>query len=221
MNRRHVLGGFVLMGLVAAGCSSLPGLRVLTGQVSGQDTTQQTVETSDLVMADKTGMGDPSIMAAADRIEAAAGNIADVIEIRRDDIDNSFVVNVVMAPPNYDPNDVNAQVQYLDNIRRVIELVWQGTLRESEGSGILQVNVLVSQTVPTLDTGEGHVGIVLVTTQIDRQDAIQYLSHLPHTFQDFGTLILDGTMQFDSPQNLYTGQPNHPMFMRNSSVPGP
>jgi len=220
MNGCHILRGVVILGLVATGCSSLPGLRVLSGQVTGQDTSaQQTVETSDLVMADKSGMGDPSIMAAADRIEAATNDAADIIEIRRDDVNNAFVVNLVMPLPP-DPTDLQASQAYYDTLRRVVETTWQGTLRESEGSGTLQVNVLVSQTVPTLDAGRSEVGFVLFSTSIDRQDAIRYLSQRPHTLNDFGALIADGTMTFDSPQNLYTGQPNHPMFMQNTVASG-
>lgn len=217
MNRGHLLRGFIVLALAGAGCSVFPGLRVLTGEqtVSGTQT-EQLVETADLVMADKSGAGDPSLMAAADRIERATGDVADIIEIRRDEEADAFVVNLILPPPNFAPDDINARIQYFDNLRRIIELTWQGTLHESEGADKLQVNVLVSQLIPTLDTGEGRIGFVFVTTEIDREDALVYLSNRPHTLDDFGNLILEGTMLYDSPGEIYTGQPNHPMFMREA-----
>ena len=69
--------------LVASGCSALPGLRVLSGQDSTDALADQVVELSDMVMADKSGTTDPSLLAAADRIEQASGNV-DIIEIRQD-----------------------------------------------------------------------------------------------------------------------------------------
>lgn len=217
MGGRHLFRALVLGVLVVAGCNSLPGWRVLTGQDAA--TGEQLVETVDLVMADKSGTGDPSLMAAADRIEAATNDLADIIEIRRDPEADSFIVNLLLPPPNFDPADTNAQIQYFDNLRRVIELTWQGTLHESEGADTLQVSVLLAQNIPTLDTtGAGLIGFVFIATAIDREDAMLYLSKRPHTLDDFGNLILEGTMSYDNPGELYTGQPNHPMFMREDAA---
>ena len=81
----------------AAGCSVFPGLRVLTGEdVTG--TNAEITQMSEIVMADKTGATDPSLMAAADRIEAASPFV-DIIEIRKDEADDAFVVNMLFQQP--------------------------------------------------------------------------------------------------------------------------
>ena len=87
--------------LLGAGCSVFPGLRVLSGEDpngTGGPASIQNADVSELVMADKTGATDASLMAAADRIEAAAPNV-DIIEIRKDDANNKFVVNMLFLPP--------------------------------------------------------------------------------------------------------------------------
>ena len=74
----------VLSGILVAGCSKLPGLRVLTGQdAQNASSSGQTVQSLNLVMADKSGGADSSLTAAADRIEAA-DDMVDIIEIRKD-----------------------------------------------------------------------------------------------------------------------------------------
>src|SRR5262245_62651336 len=107
MNKGRLLKAFLLIALVGAGCSSLPGLRVLTGEdpAGGGTQAEQLVASADLVMADKSGSGDPSLMAAADRIEAATG-VIDVIEIRRDDVSHAFKVSVII-PRDLIPQDTN------------------------------------------------------------------------------------------------------------------
>jgi hypothetical protein len=212
MNKRHLLWGIVF--LLVAGCNSLPGLRVLTGEDTGAGAqTELLVESADLVMADKSGVGDPSLMAAADRIEAAAG-IADIIEIRRDETADSFVVNLIIPPPPADISSNADIVQYLDTMRRVIEMTWQGTLHESEGSDTLRVTILFPVQVATLNSGAQFAGQVFARTEIDREEALAYLSNRPHSLSEFGDLILDGTINYEqNPGVWYEGEPNHPMFM--------
>jgi hypothetical protein len=205
-----------------AGCSALPGLRVLTGEDTGPDAGVQNVEVIDLVMADKTGATDPSLMAAANRIEAASTNV-DIIEIRKNDVDDALVVNLLFQPPA----DANFQSQaglisYYTSIQRAIELTWQGTLGESEGAGLLQVNFIAPQDIATLDSGRSYIGFVMLNSQIERQAAIGYLSGT-HNLNDFLDLIAGGTLLYEQPQTtqLYEGQPNHPLFMiGNPAVQG-
>jgi hypothetical protein len=220
MNQGRLLRAFVVVALAAAGCSTFPGLRVLTGEdPTGSGTAvEQLVETADLVMADKSGSGDPSLTAAADRIESATNDLADIIEIRRDEEGDSFVINVIVPPPAFSQGDLQAQFEYFDALRRVVELSWQGALHESEGADSLQVNVLITEQISTLDSGQGFVGYYLWTTEIDREEAVVYLSSRPHSFDDFANLIVEGTMTFDSPGSLYNGQPNHPMFLQQDMV---
>jgi hypothetical protein len=211
MNRRHIFVGVIL--LLSAGCSTFPGLRVLTGETTADGLVAESVEVADLVMADKSTVGDPSLLAAADRIEAASGFV-DIIEIRRLDDEDAFVVNLVIQDAIL-PTDINTQIRFLDILRRFVELSWQGTLQESEGSGVLKVNVYVARTVASLNSGDSLIGFLLITTEIDREDALVYLSHRPNTLDDFAGLVVDGILQYDEPAGsvIYDGEPNHPMFM--------
>ena len=219
MNRGHLLRVFVILALVSAGCSTFPGLRVLTGEdPTGAAAAEQLVQTADLVMADKSGAGDPSLMAAADRIETATNDLADIIEIRRDEEADTFVINMIVPPPMFNQGDLQAQFEYFDALRRMVELSWQGALHESEGADTLQVNVLITEQIATLDSGQGFVGYYLWATQIDREEAVAYLSNRPHSFDDFANLIVEGTMTFDNPGSLYNGQPNHPMFFQQDMI---
>jgi hypothetical protein len=208
----------VLSVFFLAGCSVFPGLRVLTGSENGQDALMaEVVELSDLVMADKTGSTDPSLMAAADRIENASRNV-DIIEIRRNEEEDAFVVNMLFQPPQ----DANTQTQQglvslYTAIQRAMELTWQGTMRESEGLSSIRISFIAPQGVPTLDNGGlSFVGIVQLNAEIDRSDAIAYLAG-PRRLADFLDLIANGTLDYQSPQEteLYQGQPNHPLFMLN------
>jgi hypothetical protein len=211
-----VLRYLSLVVLLAAGCSVFPGLRVLNGEdPSTIDSGDPTVELSDLVMADKTGSTDPSLMLAADRIESASGNV-DIIEIRKDETDDVFVTNMLFNPPA----DANGQsqeglVSLYTAIQRAMELTWQGTMDDSQGISALRISFIQPQGIPTLDHGgTSFVGIVLLNAQIERSDAIRYLAG-PRSLSDFLDLIANGTLQYESPQTtqLYQGQPNHPLFM--------
>ena len=200
--------------VLAAGCSAFPGLRVLSGEdVTG--TNAEVAQVAEIVMADKSGQTDPSLMAAADRIEAAAPFI-DIVEIRKDIESDAFLVNMMFEPPaGADGQDQAALISLYTSIQKAIELTWQGTLRESEGSGVLQVNFIVPQGVPTLNSGTSFIGVVTRNSEIERSKAIDYLSG-SRDLNAFLDLIVDGTLLYDTPPGggaLYTGHPNHPLFM--------
>src|SRR5262249_49075646 len=99
--------------------------------------------------------------------------------------------------------------------QRAMELTWQGTMAESQNLSALRITFIAPQAISTLDhSGTSFVGFVLLNAQIERADAIKYLSG-PRTLSDFLDLIANGTMSYESPQQteLYQGQPNHPLFM--------
>ncbi len=196
--------------VVAAGCSALPGLRVLTNQEAAPDS--QVLQLTELIMADKSGTTDPSLLVAADRIEAASGEV-DIIEIRRDTAADVFTVYLMLNPLN----PPASQEAFVNTIRRTMELTWQGMLDESQGSDVLKVVVLDLGAVPTLDKGLGFVGYVSIDAQIARSDVLTYLSQRPHTINDFVDLIAQGTLAIEQPgqesMQFYDGQPNHPVFM--------
>jgi len=216
-----VLRFLALVVLLSAGCSVFPGLRVLNGEdpaaITGGD---QVVAQSDLIMADKTGATDSSLILAADRIESASGNV-DIIEIRRDEEDDAFVTNLLFRPPS----DANGQTQeglisLYTAIQRAMELTWQGTMAESQNLSALRITFIAPQAISTLDNGGmSFVGFILLNSQIERADAIRYLSG-PRTLSDFLDLIANGTMSYESPEQtqLYQGQPNHPLFMLNAAT---
>lgn len=212
--RRVYLFLFVLLSAsLIVGCSSLPGLRVLTGQNDAQTNADQTVQALDLVMADKFGRTDPAVTAAADRIEAAAGNV-DIIEIRKNDEERTFQVNLLFAPPRVDTSTTNGQIALLDSLRRAAELTWQGMMQASEGTDILRILILGAQQISTLDNGASYIGIVQAQMEIDRADAAAYLAGT-RSLTQFNDLIVMGTLNYMTPSELtlYEGQPNHPMFM--------
>jgi len=198
--------------LMASGCSALPGLRVLSGQDSPDALTDQVAELTDMVMADKSGTTDPSVLAAADRIEQASGNV-DIVEIRQDTAADMFTVYMLLQPPGQN----TTQQQYVDSIRRAIELTWQGTMQASQGSDLLKVVILSPMPVPTLDKGLSFAGSVNISSEIARSDAVAYLAHRPNSINDFINLIAQGKMTVDQPDaanaEFYSGQPNHPVFM--------
>jgi hypothetical protein len=209
---------FVAALLFASGCSALPGLRVLTGQESTNAVAERSVESDELVMADKSGTTDPALIAAADRIEAANGGNVDIVEIRQDTVKHEFDVYLLYQS---DPNA--SQLDRNNAIRRAIELTWQGTMQASRGSDVIRVNIVQPQQVPTLDKGPSFVGFVVASFAIDRPDALAYLQHRPNTLTDFITLITDGKLKDTSTQNgqpeFYSGQPNHPVFMLANMAP--
>jgi hypothetical protein len=199
-----------LAALLAAGCSALPGLRVLTGQDAGDAAeTGRVVELTGLVMADKSGSVDPSLVAAADRIEAAASGAVDIIEIRQNATDDVFDIFML-----YRGSGSSAQEQN-DALRRALELTWQGTMQASQGSDLVRVNMIQPSLVPTLDKGMSFAGRIAATFEISRENLIVYLAKRPTTLQSFVNLILDGTIVYAEPEQttFYEGQPNHSVFM--------
>ncbi len=211
MNLRY----FILLlslSLLVAGCSAFPGLRVLTGEDTGENAANRVVEELDLVMADKTGATDPSLMAAADRIEAASGSV-DIIEIRQDPETDTFVVYMLYLPPQV-PQTLEGQAMLLDSLRRAMEITWQGVLPESVGADNIHISLLEPGAINTLDQGQGMIGIVAVNAEIGREDAAAYLSGT-RNLDTFYSLIVNGQLTYQSPQSfeLYEGTPNHPMFM--------
>jgi hypothetical protein len=211
MSRGYVLRFAVLALLLVSGCSSLPGLRVLTGQEDEQSVADRTVESLDLVMADKTGSTDPALIAAADRIEAANGNV-DIIEIRNDPDNRVFTITMLLNAPPPD-NTMEGQIAYLDSLRRAFELSWQGTIRESEGADVLRITMLGVGRVTTLDNGPSYYGAVQADGEIERNAAVSYLAG-ERSLTAFYDLIVLGTLNLEAPNEfiLYEGQPNHPMF---------
>ncbi|MFQ3566389.1 MAG: hypothetical protein SNJ59_05265 [Aggregatilineales bacterium] len=191
-------------------------MRVLTGQSGQEAQVDRTIQALDLVMADKTGISDPSLIAAADRIEAASGSV-DIIEIRHDLNERIFTINLLFRPPQTD-NTVQGQVARLDALRRAVELSWQGTMRESEGADLLRITLLAPQTITTLDHGSSFIGVVIAETEIERGAAANYLAG-PRSLNSFFDLIAQGILRYTNPEQvmLYEGQPNHPMFMLPSA----
>lgn len=210
LSLRIAVLGFI--GLVfASGCSVFPGLKVLSGQTDPDVVANNVVQTTGLVMGDKSGMTDPAMSAAADRIEAANSGNVDVIEIRKDLNSDVFTVYMLLKPPDQSMT----QADYVNEIRRAVELTWQGTMTQSLGANLLKVVILNPGAVPTLDNGVSYVGVVSLDTQISRADAITYLNHRPNTINDFSNLIAQGKMTIDQPTSLelYQGTPNHSVFM--------
>lgn len=206
----------VLAMWAAVGCSALPGLRVLTGEDSPDVLANQVVEVAELVMADKSGLTDPALTAAADRIEAATNSSVDIIEIRKDLTADVFTVYMLITLPN----ENTTQAEFLNQVRRDVELTWQGTLRESEGSDVIKVVVLLPNVIPTLDKGSSFVGIVWLNSEIARSDALAYLANRPNDINQFVDLIAAGklTLEEATESELYDGQPNHPVFMLGSLI---
>jgi hypothetical protein len=201
----------VLAAVFGAGCSVFPGLKVL----SGQDTTavegERTIENIQLVMADKTGNTDPAVLEAGNRIEAALSNTVDVVEMRKDLTQDVFNVAILI-----EPFATNAtQLEVLNTLKRVVELVWQGSVRQSEGADILTVQVVQPYQFPTLDHGDSYIGAVALTAEIERLDALNYLAGRPNDLQAFVDLIVAEKLVWDQPTQfvVYTGVPNHPVFM--------
>lgn len=206
--------------VLVTGCSALPGLRVLTGQGEAENEALRALELVDLVMADKTGATDPSLIAAADRIEAATNGV-DIIEIRRSLSEDALVVNMLFMPAGEPDMESSAgQVDFYTAIQRAIELTWRGTVAESEGSSLLRVNFITPWNIATLDSGPGFAGVVFLQSEIERLDALSYLQG-PRDLYDFFDLIAEGTLLYENPEGgvLYNGEPNHPLFLLNAAAP--
>jgi hypothetical protein len=191
----------------------MEGLRVLTGQTEEQASSEQTVESFALVMADKSGAADPGITAAANRIEAA-DNMVDIIEVRKDDENRVFVVNMLFNPPAVDINTMEGQIAVLEARRRAFEVTWQGMMPESEGTDSFQINLLFPGPVPTLDHGQSFVGWVVASSAIDRSKAAEYLAGT-RNLNTFFDMVLNGDLLYEAATEpmFYQGTPNHPMFM--------
>jgi hypothetical protein len=213
MRRAIQLVIVLALGMVVSACGSLPGLRVLTGQDSPNTQADTIVQSADFVMADKTGLTDPALLAAADRIEAASGTV-DIIEIRSVPDERAFIVDMLFNPPQTDTSTQAGQVAQLDSLRRAIELTWQGTMNVSTDADLLQVTLYAPQTVQTLDNGTSFVGIIVAQAGIERAAAVDYLAG-ERSLERFFDLIAQGTLVYTSPQSveLYESVPNHPMYM--------
>lgn len=207
-----------LLSILAAGCSKLPGLQVLTGQdAASVASTDRTVQALDLVMADKTGGTDPGMLAAAYRIETA-DPVVDIIEMRKDEASRVFVVNMLFAPPDGDTNTAEGQIAFLESVRRAFELTWQGMMQPSEGTDQIVIRLLGAGSIPTLDHGASYMGYLLVEATIDRAAAAKYLAGA-RNLSNFYNLILDGALNYQPATDfiVYEGTPNHPMFMLPAS----
>lgn len=202
----------LMSAFLVAGCAQMEGLQLLTGQTD-QAQAEAAVAAVELVMADKSGVSDPTLTAAAERIEQASGAV-DIIEIRKDAETRQFQVNMLWSPPNVDPNSQEGQLAIADSIRRALELTWQGTMNASRDTDVLQVRLLVPDNITTLNSGTGYIGIVVAVAQIDRTDAAAYLAG-QRSLATFYDLIVAGDLDYSRPREitLYEGQPNHPMYM--------
>ncbi len=216
MFRGCILSIVAFAAVMVAGCSQLPGLRVLTGQdAQGASTSvsDQAVEALDLVMADKTGATDPSLMAAADRIEAA-DNMVDIIEVRKDAEGRVFTVNMLFSPPQSDTSTLQGQIDQLEALRRTFEITWQGVMQSSEGTDTLDIRLLYPQTIATLDHGRSFYGAVIAEATIERAAAASYLAGA-RNLNNFYDMVINGVLNYQRPTQFvaYQGIPNHPMFM--------
>ncbi len=208
---------FLVMAVMAgAGCSVLPGLKVLSGQDTGENAENRLVETTELVMANKAGTTDPALNGVADRIETASGGTIDIIEIRNDLNAHQFQVYALMIP-----NPTLDQRGQLNEFRRAIELTWRGIMQQSLGAETLKVALIIPGRVQTLDKGPSFFGFVGATAVITRANALVYLDSGTPSLQNFANLISDGRLAYDVPtqQELYTGTPNHPVFMLSELPP--
>ncbi|MEP6986935.1 MAG: hypothetical protein ABI970_15120 [Chloroflexota bacterium] len=209
---------FLVMAVfVGAGCSVLPGLKVLSGQDTGDAAENRLVETSELVMADKGGTTDPALNGVADRIETASGGTIDIIEIRNDLNTRNFQVYALLAPQGG-----LTQIEVLNRNRRAIELTWRGIMQQSASDKTLQIVLLDPQRISTLDKGDSFVGVIIQSATIDRADAIVYLASNATSLQSFASLITDGKLALDTPSStqLYSGTPNHPVTLTSNLTGG-
>lgn len=202
----------LLLLFIAAACDSLPGLRVLQGADDPQTIADAAVAAGDLVMADKTTGADPAIVAAADRIEAAASGLVDVIEIREFPDTSTFAVNMLFNPPQVE--GPTAQIAELEAVRRAFELAWLGGMPFSADAELLDVALMVPQDITTIDTGTAFVGFIIVEGAIERSAAAAYLDG-DRSLETFFDLVVTGTLnyqQLTSPV-IYDGSPNHPLTL--------
>ncbi|HUN05762.1 MAG TPA: hypothetical protein PLQ56_04155 [Aggregatilineales bacterium] len=199
-----------LLLVLLAGCSVFPGARVLLGQDDTAAVAAESVDQAELVMADKGGNTNPSLAAAADRIEAANSRAVDIIELKNNEETSTFEVSMLLEIPQGSTNQ-----QQFTIIRRALELTWQGTLRESQGDERIRIQLLSPLVIPTLDGRLSFAGEVIATSEILRAEAVAYLGQRPLTDQDFSNLVAEIPSIFVVPeqQEIYQGTPNHPSFL--------
>jgi hypothetical protein len=217
MFRGRILGVVAISAILAAGCSNLPGLRVLTGQQADVTLSDNTVQSLDLVMADKSGTTDMGLSAAANRIEAADSMI-DIIEVRKDEEGRLFTVDMLFDPPESDTSTIDGQVAQYEALRRVFEVTWQGMMSASEGTDTIEIHLLSAGNIATLDHGESFVGYLVAQGTIERSAAAAYLAGA-RNLNNFVDMVVNGTLNYQTTNQFvpYQGTPNHPMFMLPSA----
>lgn len=213
MFRGRILGVAILSAILVAGCSSLPGLRVLTGQQADATISDSTVQSLDLVMADKSESTDAGLMAAANRIEAA-DDMIDIIEVRKDADTRMFTVDMLFNPPQSDTSTLDGQIAQYEALRRAFEVTWQGMMQVSEGTDTIEIHLLGAGNIATLDHGESFVGYLVAQGTIERSAAAAYLSGV-RNLNNFVDMVVNGTLTYQTTNQFvpYQGTPNHPMFM--------
>lgn len=218
MFRGRILAIVVLSAILAAGCSSLPGLRVLSGQQPDETFSDTTVQTLDLVMADKSGDAEMGLTAAANRIEAADSMI-DIIEVRKDPETRVFSVSMLFNPPQADTSTLDGQIAQYEALRRAFEVTWQGMMPVSEGTDTIEIHLLGAGNIATLDHGESFVGYLVAQGIIERAAAATYLAGA-RNLNNFVDMVVNGTLDYQTTNQFvpYQGTPNHPMFMLPSSA---
>jgi hypothetical protein len=207
--------------LFAAGCSEMEGLRVLTGEDQANGATGGgSAQTIDLVMADKTGGTDPSLIQAAYRIEAANtvqnDPLVDIIEIRRDEARRElYVAMLYLLPLPSGSSPLEQLALELDNFRRAFESVWLGTQDDADGLDTYRIALLEVTSITTLDNGQSIAANVAVETRIDTADAQAYLAG-ERSLTNFQALVLENKMTYlysaGFARQPYQGQPNHPLI---------
>jgi len=208
----------VIAALAVSGCTVFPGLRVLTGETTASSQAERTVQNIDLVMGDKSGNTDSSLLNAANRIEAA-DNLVDIIEIREDAEAHIFDVTMMfLASPQ---NTAQGQRDWADALRQAVELTWRAVLPESEDSDLLRITFVAPAEINTLDNGPSFIGIIDRSFEIDRLDAVNYLQGA-RSLETFMDLLAEGKLRNLEPDavEFYSGTPNHPMFVAPSNEAG-
>lgn len=191
------------------GCDVFPGLRVLTGEAEAASGNRAVAEL-DLVMADKSGSTDPSLIAIADRIEAAS-LYSDVIEIRENPEANSFDVSMVVRLGQ--PQTQQEELEQYDELRRIQEYVWLALIPQSDDVNQIRITFLGPVPISTIDNGDSYAAQVLMRTVVERADAADYLAR-ERNLSTFDDMIVSGRVAVILPQSVtfYDGQPNHPLM---------
>lgn len=212
----------LLVLLLATGCSRMEGLQVLTGEDNrSAPEGSPLVADLDLVMADKTGFTDQSLLLAANRIEAANAVLGeptvDVVEIRRDEVSGEFYVAMIYLIPNIPSlSALERSTLQLDDFRRAVEATWLATQAETDGLQTFRIAIVEIEQVTTFDgDGVGVLGSISANLTIRIDDAYAYLAG-PRSLNNFQGMVADGTMTYDLNPGFglpYTGSPNHPLII--------